>query len=197
MNSTTLRPILAQLILVGLLIIGTGFGSSASNIHHAKKPLELIVALGGGDERKAEAIKLSHEKFLKSTPNVKVLFTGEDDSDKMYEYWKIPQEQRVFTDRKAKSTEEDLLQTLEAVGKFQAAGSKKVKITLITTDYHVPRVKLWAHYYLSEKNKLHYSLIGVKGPADPEGKLAKHELENLPEAMARIKLLRWLDQTGR
>jgi len=114
----------------------------------------LIVALGGGDARKQKAIELSN-----ATPDSRILFTGEPDLMAMYTKWHV--KNGVFTRYISNNTQQDMIQIWQAnldLG-FQGYNS----ILIITSNYHVPRAKVWASRFLKG---LPYLFIGVDAPCD-------------------------------
>lgn len=114
----------------------------------------LVVALGGGDARKQKAIEISN-----SIPDSFILFTGEPDLIGMYTKWHVTN--GIFTRYISTNTQQDMIQIWQAnigIG-FHGYDS----IIIVTSNYHIPRAKLWAQRFL---RGLPYTFVGVGGPCD-------------------------------
>jgi hypothetical protein len=92
---------------------------------------DLIVALGGGDDRKNKAVSL-----LKSGQGLKILFTGDPNFVQEYTQWGV-QGYGVIPSWISKDTIDDVrvIQATMLAYKFTSA-------TIVDSAYHLPRTKL-------------------------------------------------------
>ena len=92
---------------------------------------DLLVALGGGDERKVKAIQLFHEKKAKL-----LLFTGEPDPQQIYAHWKV---HGIIPDQVSTNTPEDFQVIRHEMDKRHLKS-----VIIVDSDYHLPQSKVLA-----------------------------------------------------
>jgi len=113
---------------------------------------DMIVALGGGDERKVKAIELFHAGKAKT-----LLFTGEPNPQQMYDHWKV---HGIIPDHVSTDTPDDFRVINHEMSK---RGFKSVII--VDSDYHVPESQMLASQTLPRSYSVRFVSVKTNAPA--------------------------------
>lgn len=113
--------------------------------------VDLIVALGGGDDRKQAAILLYKQGYGHN-----ILFTGEQNLPQLYKQWGIGIE-GIYTNFISTDTITDVVQIRDAM-----LQNKYLSAIIVDSAYHLPRTKMLMSRTFCYGASVTYSSVATK-----------------------------------
>lgn len=112
---------------------------------------DMIVALGGGDDRKIKAVELFHKGEAKT-----LLFTGEEHPKEIYAHWKV---QGIIPDHVAKDTPDDF-----RVIRHEMTKRHFTSVIVVDSDYHLPASTTFAKQILPKSYTVRFVSVATNAP---------------------------------